>query len=124
MKLIKNFIKRSIEATDERNKLVHGFWCTLNGFEMVIEVEKIGESWPLPADLDNLASKLNKLADELNGARRFGWLKKALEKALAAPSDMVARGGQRIQAASLRPWLRSTWCEFESRFSSSLRPSR
>ena len=83
--MIEDFDKRSIEATDERNRLVHGFWCTLNGVEMVVEVEKIGESWPLPANLDDLASKLNKLADELNEARRFGWLKKALEKAASAP---------------------------------------
>ncbi|HXV24470.1 MAG TPA: hypothetical protein VED46_09445 [Alphaproteobacteria bacterium] len=81
MALLQDFIDRSVDATDERNKAVHGFWCWRGRDRIVVEVDKYGRPWPTPAELQKLAKRLNDLAYELNCARRCGWLKASLASA-------------------------------------------
>ena len=81
MRRLESFLKRSAEATRRRNEIVHAFWCLYKGQQRLVHVDTHGTPWPTPRKLENLASKLFGLADEMEEARRYGWLKKAREKA-------------------------------------------
>jgi hypothetical protein len=74
-------VVRSWKASDRRNEFFHRPWCTeLDGGHVIRGEDHIFRSAPTVKQLEELASELQQIRDELNDARLHGFLRDALDQ--------------------------------------------
>ena len=79
---LRELLARTVGATRERNRLLHGVWCIpRDGGEAMVQTSD-GKSVPLPsaAKLRELAREIECLTNELLAARFYGYLDAALRR--------------------------------------------
>lgn len=80
LKRLESLLSRSRRATDKRNKIIHAVWGhKRDGTPAVLDDDEVREPPPDLDQLDAAAKSLADIADELNEARKNGFLKKAFE---------------------------------------------
>jgi hypothetical protein len=94
--LLQALLERARLATEKRNTFVHSLWAQeLDGEPMMRGSDREWKPLPTAAELETLSLEIERIAEELNIARREGFFSGAYNRSKEAGQVMTATGSGR-----------------------------